>query len=130
MYNDFPSLIHNLDIDVKSKLIILKIFFMAVKLHPEKNSIARGQRSVKFQKCVIIMVTTGGSEGKASACNVENMGLIPGSERSPGEGNGLFYFCEKCHWNFDRDYIKSVREGNGTPLQYSCLENPMDGGAW
>ena len=23
-----------------------------------------------------------------------------------------------------------VREGNGTPLQYSCLENPMDGGAW
>ena len=26
--------------------------------------------------------------------------------------------------------VKSVREGNGTPLQYSCLENPMDGGAW
>ena len=47
----------------------------------------------------------GGSDGKESACNVGNLGLIPGSERSPGEGNG-------------------------TPLQYSCLENPMDRGAW
>ena len=27
-------------------------------------------------------------------------------------------------------YTKAFREGNGTPLQYSCLENPMDGGAW
>ena len=26
--------------------------------------------------------------------------------------------------------VKAIREGNGTPLQYSCLENPMDGGAW
>ena len=26
--------------------------------------------------------------------------------------------------------VQSLREGNGTPLQYSCLENPMDGGAW
>ena len=47
----------------------------------------------------------GGLEGKASACNVGDLGLIPGSERSP-------------------------EEGNGTPLQYSCLENPKDGGAW
>ena len=46
----------------------------------------------------------GGSEVKASACNVGDLGSIPGSVRSPGEGNG-------------------------TPLQYSCLENPMDGGA-
>ena len=44
----------------------------------------------------------GGSEVKASACNE---GSIPGLGRSPGEGNG-------------------------NPLQYSCLENPMDGGAW
>ena len=42
---------------------------------------------------------------KASACNVGNSGLIPGLGRSPGEGNG-------------------------NPLQYSCLENPTDGGAW
>ena len=37
---------------------------------------------------------------------------------------------KKCSEYFDRNYIKSVGEGNGTPLQYSCLENPMDGGAW
>ena len=43
--------------------------------------------------------------GKESACNVRNEGLIPGSGRSPGEGNG-------------------------NPLQYSSLGNPMDRGAW
>ena len=43
--------------------------------------------------------------GKASACNVGNLGLIPGSAISPGEGNG-------------------------NPFQYSCLENAMDRGAW
>ena len=47
----------------------------------------------------------GGSEVKASACNVGDLGSIPGSGRSPGEGNG-------------------------NPLQYSCLENPVDRGAW
>ena len=47
----------------------------------------------------------GSSDGKASAYNVGDLGPIPGSARSPGEGNG-------------------------NPLQYSCLENPMDGGAW
>ena len=46
----------------------------------------------------------GSSEVKASASNVGDLGLIPGSGRSPGEGNG-------------------------NPLQCSCLENPMDGGA-
>ena len=30
----------------------------------------------------------------------------------------------------DQHYIKYIGEGDGTPLQYSCLENPMDGGAW
>ena len=50
-------------------------------------------------------VCPGGSEVKASACNVGDLGLIPGSRRSPGEGNG-------------------------NPLQYSCLENPMDGEDW
>ena len=47
----------------------------------------------------------GGSEVKASACNEGDLGLIPGSGRSP-------------------------RESNGNPLQYSCMENPMDGGGW
>ena len=50
-------------------------------------------------------VFPGGSEVKASACNAGDLGSIPGSGRAPGEGNG-------------------------NPLQYSCLENPMDGGAW
>ena len=47
----------------------------------------------------------GGSDGKPCAYNAGDPGSNPGSGRSPGEGNG-------------------------TPLQYSCLENPMDGGAW
>ena len=47
----------------------------------------------------------GRSEVKAPACNAGDLGLIPGSGRFPGEGNG-------------------------NPLQYSCLENPMDRGAW
>ena len=47
----------------------------------------------------------GGSEVKASACNVEDLGAIPGSERYPGEGTG-------------------------NPLQYSCLENPMGREVW
>ena len=47
----------------------------------------------------------GGSDGKATAYNAGDLGSIPGSGRSPGEGNG-------------------------NPLQYSCLENPMDGVAW
>ena len=47
----------------------------------------------------------GGSEDKASAYNVGDLGSIPGLGISPGEGNG-------------------------NPLQYSCLENPMDRGAW
>ena len=46
-----------------------------------------------------------GSEVEVSACNAGDLGSIPGSGRSPGEGNG-------------------------NPLQYSCLENPMDRGAW
>ena len=47
----------------------------------------------------------GGSEGKVSACDAGDPGLSPGLGRSPGEGNG-------------------------NTLQYSCLKNPMDRGAW
>ena len=47
----------------------------------------------------------GGSDGKKSACNAGDLGWIPGLERFPGGG---------C----------------GNPLQYSCLENPMDKEAW
>ena len=47
----------------------------------------------------------GGSDGKESSCNAGDLGLISGLGRSPGEGDG-------------------------NPLQYSCLENSMDRGAW
>ena len=47
----------------------------------------------------------GGSDGKASACNVGDLASIPGLGRCPGGGNG-------------------------NPFQYSCLENSMDRGTW
>ena len=53
----------------------------------------------------VFLSILGSSDGNVSACNGGDLGLIPGSGRSPGEGNGNL-------------------------LQYSCLENPMDGGAW
>ena len=52
-----------------------------------------------------MLLSADGSDGKKSACNAEDLGLIPGLGRFPGEGNG-------------------------NPLQYSCLENPMNRGAW
>ena len=59
-----------------------------------------------LRDCILVFKGfPGGAEVKASASNVGDLGSIPGSGRSPGEGNG-------------------------NPLQYSCLENPMDGGAW
>ena len=62
----------------------------------------------RINKCPIrspSMGFPGGSDGKASVCNAGDPGSIPGSGKSPGEGNG-------------------------NPLQYSCLENPMNRGAW
>ena len=53
----------------------------------------------------ILRDSPGGSDGKVSTYNAGDPGSIPGSGRSPGKGNG-------------------------NPLQYSCLENPMDGGVW
>ena len=54
---------------------------------------------------VILLDFLGGSDGEGSAYNARDLGSIPGLGRSPGEGNG-------------------------NPLQYSCPENPMDGGIW
>ena len=56
---------------------------------------------VAKQTCLVLWLSKPGSDGKASACNVGDPGSIPGLGRSPGEGNG-------------------------NPLQYSCLENSMD----
>ena len=67
---------------------------------------------ILLEMCVFIFLVRflgaellGGSEGKASARNVGDLGSIPGLGRCPGEGNG-------------------------NPFQYSCLENSMDRGAW
>ena len=54
---------------------------------------------------IVIIGFLGGPDCKESACNAGDQGSIPGSGKSPGEGNG-------------------------NPLQYSCLENSIDGGAW
>ena len=51
------------------------------------------------------MGDSGGSNGKESACHAGDLGLIPGLGKSPGKGHGYL-------------------------LQYSCLENAMDRGAW
>ena len=58
-----------------------------------------------FSKKIHLFLYRASWEVKASACNVGDLGSIPGSGRSPGEGNG-------------------------NPLQYSCLENHMDRGTW
>ena len=60
---------------------------------------------ITINKYILIQGFSGGSEVKASACNVGDLSSFPGLGRSPGEGNG-------------------------NPLQYSSLENPMDRGAW
>ena len=140
---------------------------------------------------------SGGSDEEESACNVGDLSSIPGSGRSPGEGNGnpLQYSCLKnpmargaiagyspwgrkeldmtehackgkgkvisnspfeeqfnslqqnvkclnqmAQWpenlpasagdSGDMDSIPGLGGGNGSPLQYSCLGNPMDRGAW
>ena len=54
---------------------------------------------------LVLLGFPGGSDGKESACSAGDPGSVPGLGRSPGEGNGC-------------------------ALQYSCLENPMDRGAW
>ena len=59
----------------------------------------------KVTNYIVNMDFLGGSDSKESACDVEDVSLIPGLGRYPGEGNG-------------------------NPLQYSCLGNPTDRGAW
>ena len=70
-----------------------------------RHIFATDKGSVCVCVCVCVCVFShGGSNGKESACNVGDPDSIPGLGRSPGEGNG-------------------------NPLQSSCLENPVDGGA-
>ena len=62
-------------------------------------------KTLLSERCLSGQGLPGGLDGKTSACYAEDPGATPGLERSPGEGND-------------------------SALQYSCLENPMDGGAW
>ena len=73
-----------------------------------KNSVLSSRNQTQeyiLCNCLYKKSFPGGSDGKESACNAEDLGLSPGSGRSPGEGNGF-------------------------PLQCSFLENAMDRGAW
>ena len=63
------------------------------------------QTYVSFPILWVVFLLPGGSDGKASVYNAGDLSSIPRLGRFPGEGNG-------------------------NPFQYSCLENPMDGGAW
>ena len=60
---------------------------------------------VIIQSTTVTVSFPGGSVSKGPDCNAGDLGSIPGLGRPPGKGNG-------------------------NPLQYSCLENPMDRGAW
>ena len=106
-----------------------------------------------FSCCYGELDFPGGSDGKESACNAGDLGLIPGLARSSGKGNGTplqvllpgkshgrrsLVGCspwgckeldttERLHFHFS---LSCIGEGNGNPLQCSCLENLRDGGAW
>ena len=69
-------------------------------MNQEKRAKSDGLRGTLGQEG-----SAGASDGKESTCNAGDLGLIPRTERSPGEGNSY-------------------------PLQCFCLENPVDGGAW
>ena len=82
------------------------IFITSTVVWPQVNSREGTQVHSSTENWIKDLLSCkSGLEGKASACNAGDLGLIPGLGRSPGEGNG-------------------------NPLQYSCLENPMDGGSW
>ena len=80
-----------------------------IRSHSHTNDKSRNNESIQNGKEEVKLLLyangfPGSLEGEASACNAGDPGSIPGSGRFPGEGNG-------------------------NPLQYSCLENPMDVGA-
>ena len=85
------------------------LYTVALYSRPSISVGSASSDSIKFDPQLVESVNvrdfTGGSDGKESVYNVGDLGSIPGLGRSPGEGNG-------------------------NPLQYYCLENPMDRGAW
>ena len=84
-------------------IIILLIFFIYILVHIHKSFIYIDNMYMHIY--MYIYSFSGGSNSKEAACNSEDPGLIPRLERSPDGGHG-------------------------NPLQYSCLKNSMDSGAW
>ena len=74
-------------------------------IHGFKRSSKAWEQNKSWENLHLLRRFPGGSDGRESACNVGDPDSIPGLERTPGEGNG-------------------------NPLQYSCLEDSMDKGAW
>ena len=94
---------HLLSTSLLANIIIRFKLMVYLELHISPRNL-----SVYVYVCVCVCVWMGfphGSDSKQSSCNAGDSGLIPGLGRSPGEGNGY-------------------------PLQYSCLENSIDRGAW
>ena len=73
----------------------------------------------------------GGSDGKVSAYNAGDLGSFPGSGGSLEKEMTTYsnILAWKIPWTEEPGSLY-IGEGNDNPLQYSCLENPMDGGAW
>ena len=82
---------------------VTDFIFLGSKITADGDCSHEIKRHLFFERKVMTNLP-GGSEVKTSACNAGDLGSIPGLGRSPGEGNG-------------------------NPLQYSCLESPMAGGA-
>ena len=112
-----PSICHEvmgLDVIILVFWMLSFFFFWLLSTPPEKGARKRylvflkrkgKQPILSFYSTTVKEGFSGGSDGKESTCNAGDLGLIPGLGRSPGEGSG-------------------------NPLQCSCLENPMDRGAW
>ena len=91
---------HNLEIDGETVETVAEFIFLVTKITADGDCSHEIKRRLLLGKGF-----PDGLEVKASACNTGDLGSIPGLGRSSGEGNG-------------------------NPFQYSCLENPMEGGAW
>ena len=99
---NLDSILKSRDIILPTKVRLVKAMFSPVVMHEcESWTIKKAEH----RRIDAFELWYDGSDGKASACNVVDLGSTPGSGRSPGEENG-------------------------NPLQCSCLGNPRDGGAW
>ena len=98
-----PSLTHFTSATYSASINSLCLYLGVSCLRPSQLQLVPGLTSYTDSLCWNFRFRV--SEVKASACNAGDLGSIPGSGRPP-------------------------EEGNGNPLRYSCLENPMDGEAW